>query len=236
MHIRTGRSRGFTLIELLVVIAIIAILAAILFPVFARAREAARQASCVSNNRQYATATLMYAQDYDETFPMNSYWAGTCVATFYGLVDPYVKNKQITQCPSERQAMDMYAMFAGFGGPCSDTPQFISYATNSDLFVNGFAPVVLPPTLASVSRTSDTIMAYDGNVDTNQRQLVQARHNENFVAGFVDGHVKAIRAIESGTANQFSTTGSPGRQLKVYTIGASGGAYQGMQECRGIPQ
>src|SRR4051812_45085889 len=84
--------RGFTLIELLVVIAIIAILAAILFPVFAQAREKARQASCLSNNKQYSAATLMYIQDYDELFPRNSYLQGNCVGTFYLLVDPYVKN------------------------------------------------------------------------------------------------------------------------------------------------
>ena len=64
---------GFTLIELVVVIAIIAILAAILFPVFAKAREKGRQTSCLSNNRQYAAAMLMYTQDYDETFPMSVY-------------------------------------------------------------------------------------------------------------------------------------------------------------------
>src|SRR6266480_7474120 len=90
MHCTT--KQGFTLIELLVVIAIIAILAAILFPVFAQAREKARQASCLSNNKQYATATLMYLQDYDETYPMNAYLNGTCVATFYWAVAPYVKN------------------------------------------------------------------------------------------------------------------------------------------------
>jgi prepilin-type N-terminal cleavage/methylation domain-containing protein len=61
--------RGFTLIELLVVIAIIAILAAILFPVFARARESARTSSCLSNVRQIATGIMMYIQDYDETYP-----------------------------------------------------------------------------------------------------------------------------------------------------------------------
>jgi len=68
MH-RSRGSRGFTLIELLVVIAIIAILAAILFPVFAQAREKARQTSCISNLKQIGLATLMYAQDYDETYP-----------------------------------------------------------------------------------------------------------------------------------------------------------------------
>ncbi|MEJ5251021.1 MAG: prepilin-type N-terminal cleavage/methylation domain-containing protein [Armatimonadota bacterium] len=61
--------RGFTLIELLVVIAIIAILAAILFPVFARAREAARKTTCLSNTKQIATGIMVYIQDYDETYP-----------------------------------------------------------------------------------------------------------------------------------------------------------------------
>jgi len=96
--------RGFTLIELLVVIAIIAILAAILFPVFARAREKARQASCNSNVKQIMTAVLMYAQDNDEMLP--------CLYTACGppanyvvwptAVQPYVQNNQIWVCPSRR--------------------------------------------------------------------------------------------------------------------------------------
>src|SRR5438105_4652422 len=87
-----SRKSGFTLIELLVVIAIIAILAAILFPVFAQAREKARQTSCLSNNKQYALATLMYVQDYDETFPFEANMNGNCVSTFYQVVQPYTKN------------------------------------------------------------------------------------------------------------------------------------------------
>jgi len=114
--------RGFTLIELLVVIAIIAILAAILFPVFAQARAAARQASCISNTKQGALATLMYAQDYDETIPLldnngSSYYSccpsASCYpdwgtpgndpnepdAMFTGVIQPYIKNSQIYYCP-----------------------------------------------------------------------------------------------------------------------------------------
>ncbi len=91
--------RGFTLIELLVVIAIIAILAAILFPVFAKAREKARQTSCLSNERQLATAILMYAEDYRGTLPrwhsnVNNWW------TWRGMVFPYVKNAELYVCDS----------------------------------------------------------------------------------------------------------------------------------------
>jgi prepilin-type N-terminal cleavage/methylation domain-containing protein/prepilin-type processing-associated H-X9-DG protein len=94
------RRSGFTLIELLVVIAIIAILAAILFPVFARAREKARQASCQSNLKQLGLAMMMYVQDYDERYlyGWNTEWA--CSSTFEGFLLPYTKNEQIFLCPS----------------------------------------------------------------------------------------------------------------------------------------
>lgn len=96
------KRRGFTLIELLVVIAIIAILAAILFPVFARARDAARKTQCVSNLKQLGTAILMYAQDYDECLvPVQT---GTCqAADSFGwgdLIQPYAKNTGLLWCPS----------------------------------------------------------------------------------------------------------------------------------------
>ncbi|MBM3473945.1 MAG: DUF1559 domain-containing protein [Armatimonadetes bacterium] len=98
------RSRGFTLIELLVVIAIIAILAAILFPVFARAREKARQASCQSNLKQLILATLMYATDYDQRYPVGRTWCNQNDVNrnyqYYQLVQPYVKNWQLFACPS----------------------------------------------------------------------------------------------------------------------------------------
>jgi prepilin-type N-terminal cleavage/methylation domain-containing protein/prepilin-type processing-associated H-X9-DG protein len=228
--------RGFTLIELLVVIAIIAILAAILFPVFAQAREAARKASCGSNHRQYAAATMMYVQDHDEYFPQSAYFAGLCIATFYSVVQPYVKNAEINQCPSERQAINMQQMFAGFAPACPNTPIFTGLVINHDIFTNGFAG--FPPTpLAAIPRSAETIMIYDGNVTApRSEQVVQARHQENFNAAYVDGHVRAIKATNTGlTATQFSTTGI-GRAIKLWRIGADGGFYAGKTEARGIPQ
>jgi prepilin-type N-terminal cleavage/methylation domain-containing protein len=228
---------AFTLIELLVVIAIIAILAAILFPVFAQAREKARQASCMSNHKQYALATLMYVQDYDESFPMSTYLAPTfCVATFYSVVDPYVKNKQITVCPSETQAMKMVDIV---GAPCADTPPFSSYAVNARLYVNGFIPNVAPTALASIDRPAETLMNYDGNVafgpSNSQMQIVQARHSETFNTNSVDGHAKAVKANLFGTTNQF-TVGGPGKSLKTWKIGASGGLYVNRIDGCGIPR
>jgi prepilin-type N-terminal cleavage/methylation domain-containing protein/prepilin-type processing-associated H-X9-DG protein len=102
------RRPGFTLIELLVVIAIIAILAAILFPVFAQAREKARQTMCVSNMKQIGLGVQMYAQDYDEKMPFNYGYLwdekgkqipGTLL-WWQDLVRPYVKNEQVYTCPS----------------------------------------------------------------------------------------------------------------------------------------
>lgn len=111
-----SKKRGFTLIELLVVIAIIAILAAILFPVFARAREAARKSSCSSNMKQIVTGMLMYAQDYDEKFPAGKdncshgpfdSWMQNGTDDFHMqaffwsvMVQPYIKNVQVFKCPS----------------------------------------------------------------------------------------------------------------------------------------
>jgi prepilin-type N-terminal cleavage/methylation domain-containing protein/prepilin-type processing-associated H-X9-DG protein len=97
------RRRAFTLIELLVVIAIIAILAAILFPVFAKAREKARQTACLSNSRQIATAIISYVQDYDERFPPvynDNYGYPLFRYMWADVVTPYVKNRQLFACPS----------------------------------------------------------------------------------------------------------------------------------------
>jgi prepilin-type N-terminal cleavage/methylation domain-containing protein/prepilin-type processing-associated H-X9-DG protein len=96
------RKSGFTLIELLVVIAIIAILAAILFPVFAQAREKARQTTCLSNQRQIGTGMMMYVQDYDGRYPIFSF--ANCGPGYDAIwtneILPYTKNERIFVCPN----------------------------------------------------------------------------------------------------------------------------------------
>jgi prepilin-type N-terminal cleavage/methylation domain-containing protein/prepilin-type processing-associated H-X9-DG protein len=122
------RKSGFTLIELLVVIAIIAILAAILFPVFAQAREKARGISCLSNIKQQGLAVLMYVQDYDENFPAttvydfsNSYETDSWIAR----VAPYIKNGDLFWCPDD-STTGGYNRFSQTGfGPA------VSYAGNA---------------------------------------------------------------------------------------------------------
>ena len=105
--------KGFTLIELLVVIAIIAILAAILFPVFARAREKARQTSCLSNLKEIALAFNMYVSDYDERTPPGGGWTDPSgnepgPAYWQLRIEPYLKNTQILNCPSFDGAFDYH--------------------------------------------------------------------------------------------------------------------------------
>src|SRR6476646_9537285 len=118
-NLNSNRSKSaFTLIELLVVIAIIAILAAILFPVFARARENARRSTCQSNLKQIGLGVLQYVQDYDERYPqykMDSGVTGTR-STWFAQTQPYLKSTQIFTCPSDSvttQSGGAYWMPAG---------------------------------------------------------------------------------------------------------------------------
>jgi prepilin-type N-terminal cleavage/methylation domain-containing protein/prepilin-type processing-associated H-X9-DG protein len=143
--------RGFTLIELLVVIAIIAILAAILFPVFAQARAKARQAMCLSNMKELGTAFMLYIQDYDETYPPTDYDEPvTARVTWPTLVDPYVKGgvvkvvgqtesksqkKSIYVCPSVDQAL-ADPQWEALNGAAGSRP-LLSYGTNRNLMPAG---------------------------------------------------------------------------------------------------
>jgi len=111
MHKQSKRVTGFTLIELLVVIAIISILASILFPVFARARENARRSSCMSNMKQIGLGLMMYTQDYDERYPMaingqiNNFATETTEPSPFQELYPYLKSWQILVCPSATMAI-----------------------------------------------------------------------------------------------------------------------------------
>lgn len=133
------RRRGFTLIELLVVIAIIAILAAILFPVFAKAREKARQSSCLSNIKQIATAQLQYNVDYDGTFGLGGWfwfqWPLQHPTRANHSTQPYLKNVQVAKCPST-QTLDVW------GNPLSNVG--MSYMYNGLLHQFNEAGVVNP--------------------------------------------------------------------------------------------
>jgi len=127
IRIHGKRAKGFTLIELLVVIAIIAILAAILFPVFARARENARRTSCMSNLKQIGLGWMQYIQDYDEKLP--EYGAGGATqypGGIFEVMQPYLKSTQVYQCPSDS------------GGPqAPGTAGYTDYVVNLFLAYNG---------------------------------------------------------------------------------------------------
>jgi len=156
MRYENSRRTAFTLIELLVVIAIIAILASILFPVFARARENARRASCMSNLKQFGLGLMMYVQDYDEKYPPyqtvdigvappDGSWLGSSLPNDWvweQLLYPYTKSIQIFKCPSG------YDLNSGY----VNKPRFGNYGANSSLF-GGSTSTINMSAVASPSST-----------------------------------------------------------------------------------
>jgi prepilin-type N-terminal cleavage/methylation domain-containing protein/prepilin-type processing-associated H-X9-DG protein len=158
---RRSKMYGFTLIELLVVIAIIAILAAILFPVFAKAREKARQSSCLSNVKQVSIAVLSYAQDYDERFPIGG--AAATPAYFWPMgVAAYMKNSQILVCPSRGSSTavtDTYLIGTGYPTAASGRfAEFPHYGINNLIgWVGGSA------SLGAVQAPANTVMLGESN-------------------------------------------------------------------------
>ncbi len=242
---------AFTLIELLVVIAIIAILAAILFPVFAKAREKARQTSCLSNLKQLALSALMYVQDYDECFPMSIYPSAIGVISFYHECMPYCKNGQIMECPSEKNALllaDMSTYLAAAGGLAAINIEGTGYMFNYAVFEDGpNNPISLAnhPVvgLAEIPYPSETYMCGDGNLvgadDANVKIFdspIVGRHNETANVSFVDGHAKAVKVRPSGvyafSVHDVLTGGAATLQLWVI----QGGPYNGRTELWGVPQ
>ncbi|GBC92594.1 hypothetical protein HRbin15_01065 [bacterium HR15] len=175
------RHKGFTLIELLVVIAIIAILAAILFPVFAQAREKARQTECLSNVKQVVLGVYGYVQDYDETFPMFGYRSVRgniqCAFTFLSAIDPYIKDKKdkgLFSCPSLRDAMDMGSYWNPAdpnNGECGQFRSF-SYVPNPSVIVAGPTPGNIqlvqraesPIKMAELQFAAETTVIADGHL------------------------------------------------------------------------
>ncbi|MEP6757131.1 MAG: DUF1559 domain-containing protein [Chthonomonadales bacterium] len=150
--------RGFTLIELLVVIAIIAILAAILFPVFAQAREKARQASCQSNLKQISLSGLMYAQDYDEQYPMSYYGfsASGSTTSWPVLVQPYIKSSQVLMCPDGKQSIGI--------PPGSTSP--VTYAYNYYIGGNNNpATGVMNFALPGIAKPAETVFFLDSGAN-----------------------------------------------------------------------
>jgi prepilin-type N-terminal cleavage/methylation domain-containing protein len=230
---RTGPIRGFTLIELLVVIAIIAILAAILFPVFARARENARRTACVSNVRQLGTAWMMYVQDYDESFPpsnspANSQWgasttftgkypckpcrphqkgndAVTYDPTIYAM--PYIKNMDLFKCPSDVGLPTNLVNDPSQGQPVWKV-EHTSYCLNTVMTrVGSLAAIPLPTdTYMGAEVVSFHIGATEAVKAWAQSTPGQSTYGPQRVAYFVDGHAKLT--YEGVIAAQCSPTPS----------------------------
>jgi len=193
--------RGFTLIELLVVIAIIAILAAILFPVFARAREKARQTSCLSNVKQIGTALMMYVQDYDEAMPQYLVPSGRSLqpdlpdigydyTAWQDRLHPYMMNWQVYICPS--------------GGGYRGTPRAIhgSYGGNYNYvfshwsnWVYALSDFERPAETFAVVEAISYITRYDPGIPASSGGYwgqVESRHSDQNNVLFLDGHAKSL--------------------------------------------
>ncbi len=180
--------RGFTLIELLVVIAIIAILAAILFPVFARAREKARQTSCLNNLKEIGLAMLMYVDDYDE-MTLSHY---TAPMLWPQLIYPYIKNTQIYNCPSGTYRISVNSD----GSPAYDSRLGYGMNYNMSWWYNGhrkLGEIVKPSQKVEFGDGWYYVLYryyYEHYYDHYLYNDIDACHNEGLNITFMDGHAK----------------------------------------------
>jgi prepilin-type N-terminal cleavage/methylation domain-containing protein/prepilin-type processing-associated H-X9-DG protein len=192
---------GFTLIELLVVIAIIAILAAILFPVFARARENARKSTCQSNLKQLSQAVLMYAQDYDETLPganCEALDAGRC----WNLVAyPYIKNTGVFRCPSDAAPL----LIEPGANPCGGSFKGVPASAVAHHLSYGFNLQQPNRALSQIQEVSSVMMLIESKhpwAEVGPQppynyvawSAVRNRHSEGSNIAFMDGHVKWFKS------------------------------------------
>lgn len=213
---------AFTLIELLVVIAILSILAAILFPVFARARENARRTSCLSNLKQIGLAFMQYTQDYDERYPLSSYQASASEKNISWTMtaQPYMKSIQLFRCPSDEGARwatpatpengdnyytTSYIMNAWIAGSSkygalaaiNSPSQFIILAdanTNYDpLQRDHFHPFYWVESDPDVAASSYMHNQTWNSAAGETYEIALRRHLETFNSLYADGHAKAVR-------------------------------------------
>ncbi|MBX3095297.1 MAG: prepilin-type N-terminal cleavage/methylation domain-containing protein [Fimbriimonadaceae bacterium] len=196
---------AFTLIELLVVIAIIAILAAILFPVFAKAKEAAKKTQSINNLKQVGTSTHIYLSDYDDVMPLSAYpqptTTGMSIFSVYDALQPYMKNIQILVSPNDQPGQSWKDRLNALGLQ-SATVERASYIPNLGLFADNLCGLPIKsaytPTTShsSLSEPVFTIMFFDGYIKQGVPALDyytflgQPRHSKGLVLNFADSHAK----------------------------------------------
>jgi prepilin-type N-terminal cleavage/methylation domain-containing protein/prepilin-type processing-associated H-X9-DG protein len=219
--------RGFTLIELLVVIAIIAILAAILFPVFAKAREAARATSCKNNVKQLATGWTMYTQDYDETtIPIRIGGAGTLAFRWNEIIQPYVKNLGIMSCPSNSRKSGTgglpginYTYNFSAGGPSGRAMAQIPTPAQTPIFVDAVGSTdplqslcfIIPggtggPATIIPRRLNGTVIPGAVHQDNADAYPFADIHSDTANYAYADGHVKAHRYVTIQTTEVWNNS------------------------------
>lgn len=170
-----SRQRGLTLIELLATIAIIAVLTALLLPVFLAARHSSRASVCASNLRQLSKSALLYMQDYEEYFPLAFYREASaretmCLRTVWGLLQPYLKDYRVVLCPADATPtrLNAFRTTVPVSKPlCAGEPELVSLMPNWCLMVNVLTyPEVEPVSLARLSFPTTTGFWYDGWLGT----------------------------------------------------------------------